>query len=54
MSRNTGVRGLTDRFCNHIERDKSGKRGLELTGQHARKRRAMSLSMLSAVYNFME
>jgi len=49
MSRNTGVRGLTDRFCNHIERKNNGKRSIELTEQHASRRRAVVFPMLSVI-----
>jgi hypothetical protein len=54
MSRSTGVRGLTDRFCNHIERKNSGKRSIELTELHASRRRATPFSMLSVIQTFLE
>jgi len=53
MSRNTGVRGLTDRFCNHIGRKNGGKR-IELTELHASGRRAMPFSMLSVIQTLLE
>jgi hypothetical protein len=54
MSRNTGVRGLTDRFCNHIERKNGGKRSIELTELHASGRRAIPFSVLSVIQTSLE